>query len=219
MQVKDLKVNQLIEITVDEEGSSYKNLASRIEEVTQQYLHVSIPMKKGQILPIRVRQKISIRLNNKGRSFQFDTVVVQRKLYPIPVLIVQKPETMIEIQRRQWVRVPATILMRYCMKNETEEESSPIYEATTVDISGGGICFLTKDPIEAGKIIDAEINLPNREPIFCQIKVLRLLEQAKKEGETSKAVSEFYDISENQRDRIVSFVFEKQREWIKKGLI
>lgn len=217
MQVKDLKVNQLIEITVDEEGSDYKNLASRIEEVTGQYLHVSIPMKRGQLLPLRVRQKLIINLHYKGRSFQFDTVIVQRLLHPIPVLVVPKPDHFREIQRRQWVRVPASILMRYWVKNE--DETSPIYEATTVDISGGGICFLTKDPVEAGQLLEVEINFPYRDPVFCQLKVLRLLETANKEGAVNKVVSEFYEISENQRDRIVSFVFEKQREWIRKGLI
>ncbi len=217
MQVKDLKVNQLIEISVDEEGSTYKNLASRIEEVTNQHLHVSIPMLKGNLLPLRVRQKILIGLNNKGRSFQFETVIVQRLLKPIPVLVVEKPNSFNEIQRRQWVRVPAKILMRYCLTGE--DQAGVIYEGTTVDISGGGICFLTKDPIEAGQILDVEINLPNRDPIFCQLKILRLLEKASKEGEVSKAVSEFCEISEAQRDRIVSFIFEKQREWIQKGLI
>jgi len=217
MHPKDLKVNQLLEITVDEEGSPYKNLPSRIEEVSSKYLHVSIPMKRGQILPIRVRQKLTMTLNQRGRSFQFETIVVSRQLHPIPVLIVIKPESFIEIQRRQWVRVPASIHLRYCIVNEAE--ASPIYEGTTVDISGGGLCLLTKDPIEAGDIVDIELNFPGREPLFCQLKILRLLEKASKEGETSKAVCEYNEINENQRDIIVSFIFEKQREWIQKGLL
>ncbi len=217
MQVKDLNVNQLIEISLDEEGTKYKNLASRIEEVTDQYLHLSIPTKKGQLLPFRVKQKLIIDLHNKGRFFQFDTTILDRKFYPIPILVVLKPESMKEIQRRHWVRVPATLRLRYCQTGE--EKYRIINLGTTIDISGGGICFLSNDPIAAGEVLDMEINLPDRDPVFCQVKVLRLQESDKRKLRTTKVFSEYLDITEAQRDRIVSFVLEKQRELIKKGLI
>lgn len=216
MQVSELNVNQRIEITVDEEGSEYKNLPSRIEGVTDEYLYIAIPMKWGQLLPLRVRQKLIININHQGRFFQFDTEIIQRRLQPIPLLVVSKPDSFREIQRRRWVRVPVSIPVRFAV--HSEEEDTPVYEATTVDISGGGVCFLTRNPVAAGQLLDAQIDLPNREPVYCQLKVLRLLEK-ETDGSVNKAVSEFYDISENQRERIIAFVFEKQREWIKKGLI
>lgn len=217
MQVKDLNVNQLIEISLDEEGTEYKNLASRIEEVSDKYLHVSIPTKKGQLMPFEFKQKLIIDLRFKGRSFQFDTIIENRHFYPIPILVLLKPESLIEIQRRHWVRVPATLRLRYCQTGE--EKINIINIGTTVDISGGGICFLTNDPIEAGQILDMEINLPDREPVFCQVRVLRLHQPNGKNSKTNKAFSEYVDITETQRDRIVRFVLEKQRELIKKGLI
>lgn len=216
MQASELNVNQRIEITVDEEGSEYKNLPSRIEGVTDQHLYIAIPMKWGQLLPLRVRQKLIISFNHKGRFFQFDTVIMQRRLKPIPMLVVLKPDSFREIQRRRWVRVPVSIPIKFGVHNE--EENTPVYEATTVDISGGGVCFLTRNPVAAGQLLDAEIDLPNREPVYCQLKVLRVLE-TETEGSVIKAFSEYYDISESQRERIIGFVFEKQREWIKKGLI
>lgn len=217
MQVKDLNVNQLIEISLDEEGTELKNLASRIEEVTDKYLYISIPTRKGQLLPFRVKQKIIIDVHNKGRSFQFDTIIENRKFYPIPILVVLKPESLNEIQRRHWVRVPVTLRLRFCQ--QTEEKYKIINLGTTVDISGGGICFLTNDPIEAGQVLDMEINLPDRDPVICQVMVLRLQIPDNRKLKTTKVFSEYIDITESQRDRIVSFVLEKQRELIKKGLI
>ncbi len=217
MQVKDLNVNQLIEISLDEEGTQLINLASRIEEVTDKYLHISIPTKKGQLMPFRVKQKIIINIHNKGRSFQFNTIIEDRKLYPIPIMLVLKPESLKEIQRRNWVRVTATLPLRYCLTGE--EKSKIINLGTTVDISGGGICFITNDPIEAEQVLDMQINLPDREPVICQAKVLRLYQPNGKNSATTKVFSVYIDITEAQRDRIVSFVLEKQRELIKKGLL
>ncbi|CFX66012.1 PilZ domain [Syntrophomonas zehnderi OL-4] len=216
MQASELKVNQRIEITVDEEGTEYKNLPSRIEEVTDQHLYIAIPMKWGQLIPVRVRQKLIVSFNQQGRFFQFETVIMHRHLKPIPMLAVLKPDSIREIQRRQWVRVPVSIPLKFGLLNE--DESTTVHETTTVDISGGGVCFLTRNPLAAGQLLDAEIDLPNREPVYCQLKVLRVLE-TKTEGSVNKAFSEYYDISESQRERIIAYVFEKQREWIKKGLI
>lgn len=217
MQVKDLNVNQLIEISIDEEGTEYKYLASRIEEVSDKYLHVSIPTKKGVLMPFNFKQKLIIDLRYKGRSFRFDTVIENRHFYPIPVLVLLKPESIIEIQRRNWVRVTATLPLRYCLTGE--EKSKIINLGTSVDISGGGICFLTNDPVEAGQVLDMQINLPDREPVICQTKVLRLHQPNGRNSETTKVFSEYIDITEAQRDRIVSFVLEKQRELIKRGLL
>lgn len=217
MQVKDLNVNQLLEISLDEEGTELKNLASRIEEISDNYLNVSIPTKKGQLIPFRVKQKLKIEVHYKGSFFQFETIIENRKFYPIPVLVVRKPEILIETQRRNWVRVPSTLHLRYCL--QSEEKFKPINIATTVDISGGGLCFLTNDPIEAGQILDVEINLPERDPVFCQVKVVRLQQPDGKKLTTTKVFSSYLDITETQRDRIVSYVLEKQRELIKKGLI
>jgi len=217
MQVQDLNVNQIIEITLDEEGTNLKNLASRIEEVTDNYLHISIPTKKGQLMPFRVNQKLKIEVHYKGDFFQFDTIVENRKFYPFPILVVRKPVTLRQTQRRQWVRVPATLPLRYRLPSDAH--FNPINLATTIDISGGGLCFLTNDPIEAGQILDMEINLPDREPVFCQIKVVRLQQPDGKKGTTTKVFSTYLDLTEAQRDRIISFVLEKQRVLIKKGLI
>ena len=217
MQVKDLNVNQLLEISLDEEGTELKNLASRIEEISDNYLYVSIPTKKGQLIPFRVKQKLKIEVHYKGSFFQFETIIENRKFYPIPVLVVRKPEILMETQRRNWVRVPSTLHLRYCL--QSEEKFKPINIATTVDISGGGLCFLTNDPIEAGQILDVEINMPERDPVFCQVKVVRLQQPDGKKLTTTKVFSSYLDITETQRDRIVSYVLEKQRELIKKGLI
>jgi c-di-GMP-binding flagellar brake protein YcgR len=173
-------------------------------------------MRKGELLPLRVGQYLKITLYQR-HSFFFNTVIVNRKLNPLPVLIVQKPTQLFEIQRRQWVRVPAKIFIRY--RRAVMEEGIKPYEGYTIDISGGGILFLTEDPLEQGEIIELEINLPDRRPIFCKAQILRILEKASQKGQMTKAILEYRDLTEGQRDKIVKYVFEKQREWIRRGIL
>lgn len=217
MQAKDLKINQLIEISVDEEGTDYKYLASRIEEITAEHIRVAAPMKRGEILPLRVRQQLDINVFYKGKLFVFKTVIVARRWDPFPVLVLVKPDKFIEIQRRQWVRMPARLAMRF--RAISSEQNVEPYKGETVDISGGGLLFVTLDPVEEGQIVELEIGLPGRTPLFCKAKILRILGKTKQDGATSKIILEFTEINEGQRDRIISYIFEKQREWIRKGLV
>lgn len=216
MKAKDLNVNQHIEISLEEEGTELKNLASRIEEVKGQYLYISIPTHQGQLMPFRAKQKLLVGLHYKGHLFQFNSVIEDRKFYPLPMLVIRKPETLREIQRRLWVRVPANLYLRYCL--ESKEKFKPINLATSLNVSGGGICFTTSEPLELEQILEMEINLPDRDPVICHIKVLRMSESEKKQN-SKKVYAKYLDITEPQRDRIVSFVLERQRELIKKGLL
>lgn len=217
MQAEDLRINQLIEISVDEESSNYKFLASRIEEVTKDHLHVAVPMKKGELLPLRVRQHLNVNISFKGKSYMFKTIIVNRRLDPFPILVINKPTKFTEIQRRQWVRVPTKLVLRF--REIGSGQNIEPYIGETLDISGGGLLFITHDPVEAEQLIELEIGLPGRTPLFCKAKIIRVVEKPKKEGGTSKVILEYTEISEGQRDRIVSYIFEKQREWIRKGLL
>jgi c-di-GMP-binding flagellar brake protein YcgR len=215
MQVKDLKVNQLIEITVDEEGTEYKNLASRIEEISEEHIHVSVPMQRGEILPLRVGLNVKVNFVLEGHSFVFTTRITDRKSNPIPVLSLAKPDRIVEIQRRMWVRVAVNIPVDFHVKGQSDK----IYRGKTMDISGGGILLLCDANVSAGQILHLQINLPNRDPVFCKALVLRVIKQDTSKKELHKVVLEYQEISDGQRDKIMSFIFEKQREWIRKGLL
>lgn len=216
MKAKDLNVNQHIEISLEEDGTELRNLASRIEEVADQYLYISIPTKQGQLMPFREKQKLLVGLQYKGHMFQFNSVIEGRKYFPLPMLVIRKPDILREIQRRNWVRVPANLYLRYCLSSN--QKFKPIYLATSVNISGGGICFTTNEVLGMEQVLEMEINLPDRDPVICNIKILRMTETDTRLN-SKKIYAKYLDITEPQRDRIVSFVLERQRELIKKGLL
>lgn len=215
MKASDLKENQLIEIEVDIDSGEKTFLPSRIEEVVDNYLHVSAPIYRGGIMPLRTGQTLKIRMNYKNNTYSFYTLVVGRKWNIVPLIIIKKPNQFVKIQRREFLRLPVAVPVKYRLAGENTE----FYDGVTVDISGGGALLSTQYPIEAGQTLEMEINLPNREPVFCRAQVIRLLEKITSKGKANKAALVFEEISEGKRDKIINFIFEKQREWIKKGIL
>lgn len=214
MKPGKLKINQLIEIEVEVDAENILHLPSRIEGVEDNYLYISVPMYRGEIIPLRSGQNLKIFFFEKDVTFAFYTIIVGRKWQNIPLLVVQKPEQFIKIQRRSFMRLPVKLEVRF----KAGEEESEFKKGETIDISGGGALFITEEEVEEGQILALEINFPGRKPFYCQARVVRILERAAKKGDKNKIAIEYFQITEGKRDKIINFIFEKQREWIRKGL-
>lgn len=216
MRVQDIKINQLVEIEM-EDGDIKTYLPSRIEEITDLHLYLATPMKKGIVLVMRTGREIRVIFRYKNSTYGFDTQVLGRRHHPIPVLIVAKPEEIFSVQqKRNYVRLAVALPVRFRIVSEAEEEK--IEAGTTIDISAGGAMFITSAKIKLTDQLEFELQLSEDESICCGAQVVRLLNNPERISGMQVAV-EFDNITEGQRDRIFKFVFNKQREWIRKGLI
>ncbi len=97
-------------------------------------------------------------------------------------------------------------------------EKGELLQGETGDISAGGMLLLSSQDMEKDQKIEVEIKLPDSDSIFCQAHVVRVLGKASEEGSNNKYAIEYDDINEGQRDRIFRFIFDKQREWLRKGV-
>jgi len=217
MKVEDLKVNQLIEIKVAiDEGFEY--YASRIEEIGDKYLFISMPIRKGEYIPMHIGEEILIVIYHKTGTFGFFTQIVGRKWEQIPLLIINKPDRLSSSvnQKREYVRLKVALPLRYQIVDN--EEGSEAEEGITVDLSAGGLLFYTRGELKADQKLIIELQFNPQEIFFAKAHVVRVFERSKHENAMRVAI-EFDDITEGQRDRIFKFIFEKQREWARKGIL
>jgi c-di-GMP-binding flagellar brake protein YcgR len=214
MNPDQIKINQLIEIEVELESQKILNLPSRIEGMEENELHISVPLYRGEIIPLRTGQTVRIFLTCEDMTYAFSATIVGRKWQNIPLLVINKPDTFIKIQRRNYMRLPIKLESYFRLVGD----ESDFKKAETLNISGGGALIITEEAIEEGQNIEFELYIPNRKPFFCLAKVVRLLERGTEKGGRNKAAIEYYDITESKRDKIINYIFEKQREWIRKGL-
>ncbi len=214
MKVDEINLNQLVEIEYVIGPDNIEYLPSRVEGKTDKFFYLAVPIRKGELVPFRIGSKLRVAFSTKDNTYAFNSVVTNRHREPIPVLIVTKPEELIKIQRRSYFRLPVNLEVIFNILPDMME-----YKGMTLDISGGGILLLTKTDLRAGQKLNLSINLPGRNAIHCEAKVVRILQKARTASEDNKVAINFSEINEAKRDKIFAYIFEKQREWIQKGII
>lgn len=208
-----IKINKLIEIEIDMDKGGLEQrdvFASRVEDMSKNAIIVAAPYKKGTIVPVPVGEEVQIRIGKDGTYFLFHTKVVNRIAGHQPVLQLSLPFKVTKIQMRNWVRVEANLPVLYRSVGSENE----YIEATAVDISGGGICMLANEPIAKDSLLELDITLPDN---FI-LKVNGIVTRCLDENKPIKIGVCFEDISERNQERIVGYVFRKQREYIQKGV-
>lgn len=215
MKPEDLKINQLVEIEL-KEGDASEYLPSRIEEIKEKHLYISMPMRKGALLPMRIGQELQVILRHRNSTVGFLTRVAGRRREPLPYLIITKPERIVPVsQKREYVRLNVSLPVRFRVVNE---EGSQIQEGVTIDISAGGALFSTQAEVKAGQEMEIQIQLTPENTFSCLAHAIRIFEKGTKDKNAIRVAIEYNGINEAHRDKIFKFIFEKQREWIKKGI-
>jgi c-di-GMP-binding flagellar brake protein YcgR len=119
-------------------------------------------------------------------------------------------------QLRQYVRIEASLPVKFRIirseSNENKDFCDRMSQAKMSDISGGGLSFLFEKPLTPGDILSVNFQLPGASFVGIAAKVLRVSLQEGKTATFYKHHIQFSGIESRQRDQIVRFVFEKQRQ-------
>ena len=104
-------------------------------------------------------------------------------------------------------------------KGEAKKESYE--EGMGVNISGSGMNMIVDKPVETGRIIHAKFFLSKAPFLFMEVfgEVIRAIRLEEKGGKNYQLGIEFLNLNEHDRDRIITAVFQYQRQTIreKKG--
>ncbi len=181
-------------------------------------LRISAPIFEAKIYPVRVNSHIEGYLFCKANQiFRFSGVVIDRLIIDdialLDVLVTENPE---KIQRRQFYRfdckAPVTIYVPEAEQPEVYTEIS----GHTLDISGGGISSLSDKALKADLIVMGILKLDTYELEF-QGKVIRCRKEIINEELKYISSISFIDLEYKEREKIVSFIFNQQRELLKRG--
>lgn len=189
---------------------------SKIIEKDEKYLFIDHPINmqtnKTSYFPIGTNFTVSF-IGKDENLYRFQTTVEKRIKLTIPSLAITFPnkDSIEKIQRREFVRVKATVdIAIHC-----PDHSFPPFTTVTVDISGGGLSFVTPNEItlEKNKEIFVWIILPmgSRENKFAKIRAKIVRTKRSKSNILTTSIK-FTSISNNDEQNIVKFCFEKQRE-------
>ncbi len=221
MIIPEIKINQLVTIEIKEDEYSKKKLPSRIEEVFENSIHISMPSTQGNLLLLHNGDRISLLFTTNNGVFSADSKVIARKAQPIPTLVIEKPTEYTNVgQKREHVRLDVTLPVTYRTEDQELYASLSEFEKGITDnVSAGGVFFTTVGQVEPGQRLKLEIQLSDKDIMNCKADVRRVTQPKNSELRTIGVGVQFYNISQNQIDYLYKYIFNKQRDWIKRGLL
>lgn len=196
------------------EGDLAGQYKTHLDEVGEKILSVFAPISQGQIVPLREGTLAKVVFWDEVAAYAVETVIIQRIAVPVPVFVLELPDSIRRVQRRNFVRIPAFYPMTF--RSVDKRGLSDTKKGTMLDLSGGGVRFQTDEAVEMGAVLLAYLDLPSG-PMQTSARVCRVekIPDIKK----YRISVDFYQITERDRDRIISCVFDLQRSMRKKGLV
>lgn len=214
MSYKKKLLNGLAVELIALEGEYEGKYRTRIEEVGERLLLVGAPFEHGELVPLREGTKVKITFWDEAAAYSFEGKIMQRIAVPVPLFVLELPDTVAKVQRRNFVRVPALFPVTFRMV--TLKGLSDLHKATMLDLSGGGMRFTTKERVENRSLLYTQLSLPTGE-LQTPVRVIRV--EKVEDAKLYRVSTEFHEILERERDRIIRCVFDIQRAMRKKGLV
>ncbi|MEK5270485.1 flagellar brake domain-containing protein [Aeribacillus sp. FSL K6-8394] len=156
-------------------------------------------------------------VNSEKKPYKFRTKVLGKKKDNLPMIMLQAPEYMEEIQRRQFVRIETAVDVAIHAINQ---EFAP-FTTVTNDISAGGISIIIPN--------GAEVPLNENIHIYMVLTFMDgTIEYYKLTGKALRVMEAdhqkfasiaFIDIDEKTRQKLIRFCFEQQLQMKKKGIL
>lgn len=220
MDQETLRIGQRVEIDVDLPGFT-GTYSSRVEDMTDTSLTLALPSRARLFVPLTKGQTIIVSFWGDSVHYSSETRVLERRTKPLPVVIVERPTNFKRHQRRNFVRFDARLPLQFyrIQDREPPEESPEVFTVETTDISGGGVSFLTSMRLEMKCRLQLELALPGDKPVKAIGSVVRVVNNPRSVRKRYRVGVSFLVIEERDRDRIIKFIFARQRELRRKGLL
>jgi c-di-GMP-binding flagellar brake protein YcgR len=208
-----LHLNQKVSIQKPDTDAEefYSSYIIAIEEDT---ISLATPLQGGSLVLFRVGEEICV----YAWPLMFTTKIVERCFKPHPVLVLERPRVFIKDQKRNFVRLQANVPVTVKeLAGDLPSHSCQSKVSThTLDISGGGALILYPRWLAIGTGLELNIFLPDM--VKCRGQVRRS-ERIPDLAPKVRLAVEFVEITTAAQDKIIAFIFKRQRELRERGLL
>ena len=212
--------------------SSKKTYVSKVNDIlSEDTLEIVMPSEKTKLILLPVDSEYNALIYGDSGLFQCMLRIVDRyKSNNTYILVVELTSNLRKYQRREYYRFSCSLEM--CARNLEEEEIQaiesripytltpglPLRQSVIVDISGGGLRFISSQKYEPESLLYCNYKLVvNGERKTYEIisKVLAAKELENRRGIFEHRV-QYYSIREDIREEIIKYIFEEERKSRKK---
>ncbi len=238
MLSKFIKVGNKIELqAVDKwngtgKEENPKTYVSRVQDIlSEDTMEIVMPMEQTKLILLPVDNEYNMVFYGENGLYQcFARITDRYKSSNVYILVVELTSNLRKYQRREYYRFSCALDM--CARNLEEEEvravekklpyvlqpSIPLKHSVIVDISGGGLRFISEQKYEVDSLLYCSYHLVvggQRKKYEIVSKVLSARELENKPGAFEHRV-QYYDLKEETREEIIKFIFEEERKSLRR---
>ncbi|MFA7635743.1 MAG: flagellar brake protein [Bacillota bacterium] len=194
--------------------------ATKVERVSQSGYWIYAPYTDDYRSMIRKGDEIEIAYYHRGAIYHYHSKVTGEAGRRVKLLEISEPVFVGREQRREFVRVPVLLDMVYALDSPHGREFE-WENAVAVDISGGGASIFIADPpqwLELGETVKVVLPIgPDGDPFEVSAEIVRIEKPDIPEQPGVNIGVRFIGITDREQTEIVRFVFDRQRELIRKA--
>lgn len=195
-------------------------------------LQIAMPIYEGKIVPLDLDERYTACFYTDRGLLQCNVLVTSRyrsgNLFFLDVKLLGKLE---KVQRRQFYRYDCLIEAKIRVVSDYEydtgipddisipEDELPWEPARIVDISGGGVRLNQRNHIERNEVVKIKFMISFLNEILSFNLFARILSSTRIQGRSDmyEQRMEFLKITQDERDKIVRFIFESERAKLANG--
>ncbi len=224
---------QAIDRGEEENGENTKKVyySSVLEILSGDTLEIAMPMEQSKLILLPVDSEYDLVFYGGSGLYQcFARIIDRYKSNNVFILVVELTSNLRKFQRREYYRFSCALEM--CARNLEEDEiqaiekrlpyalvsGRPLKQSVIVDISGGGLRFISSQKYEPDNLLYCSYQLirgTERKQYEVIGKVLSAKEVENKPGFFEHRV-QYYDIDKEMREEIIKYIFEEERKSLQK---
>lgn len=196
-------------------------------------IEITMPMERAKLILLPIDSEYDMVFYGSSGLFQCLGRIIDRyKSNNSYLLLVEMTSNLRKYQRREFYRLRCALEMhaRSLEENEVQTVESrmpyslasdlPLKESVIVDISGGGLRFISTQRFQQDSLLYCCYHLMNngehkKYEVIC--KVISAMELENRPGTYEHRVR-FYDIDPGAREEIIKYIFEEERKSRQKRL-
>lgn len=211
-----LKLGQRVEISLPGDTRAF---ASRLEDMRESAIVLAMPLdEKRMPVVISPGSQLTCKAFDGRCYYRFGATYKELIHENIQLWVVTRPIDVQKIQYRDYVRVKTTqpLVVRPVLEDGTLE---PMVFTSTLDLSGGGVCFAMDRPLPVGSKATVEMdNIPGVGLLQLMCRVARCIEVDVKGTKVYQTGVEFLNINRTVQNKLIKFIFDLQRDGLAKGI-
>lgn len=211
----------------EQTGMAGKVYHSTVYDIqSEDTIEITMPMEKTKLILLPVDGEFDMIFYGASGLFQCLARIIDRyKSNNTYLLLMEMTSNLRKYQRREFYRLGCALEMntRSLQSDEVETIESrmpytlakglPLKQSVIVDISGGGLRFLSTQRYEAGSLIYCCFHLMNggeHKKYEVISRVISAIELDNRRGTFEHRV-QFYDLDPTIREEIIKYIFEEER--------